>query len=127
MASKRNKKKLRTNKKKNNSSKGRSRFMNEGVMTKMLSYLSVEELLRLERVSQQFKYCVNEVLKRQKGLSIGKSFNNILCVNRNHSTFGGNVTNAFVTKEVNSMFGEFCILLNPNNKLINTQILTFLW
>jgi hypothetical protein len=25
------------------------------------------------------------------------------------------------------MFGEFCILLNPNNKLINTQILTFLW
>jgi hypothetical protein len=102
MASKGKKKKLRTNKKKNNCSKGRSRLMNEDVMTKMLSYLSVEELLRLERVSQQFKYCVNEVLKRQKGLSIGKRFNDILCVNKNHSTFGGNVTNAFVTKEVNS-------------------------
>ncbi len=49
-----------------------SRLMNEEVMTRILSNLSVEELLKLERVSQQFKYCANEVLKRQKGLSIGK-------------------------------------------------------
>ncbi len=76
--------------------------MNKGIMTKMMSYLNVEELLRLERVSQQFKYCVNEVLKRQKGLSIGKIKDRILCFFRNHSIVGGNVTNAFVARKVNS-------------------------
>jgi hypothetical protein len=95
-------KKLRTINKKNNSSKVRSRLMNEDVMTKILSNLSVEELLKLERVSQQFKYCVNEVLKRQKGLSVGKINPEIICCQREHSIIGGNVSNAFVTKKVNS-------------------------
>jgi hypothetical protein len=42
--------------------------MSEDLMTKILSNLSIKELLRLERIWRQFKYCVNEVLKRQKGL-----------------------------------------------------------
>ncbi len=61
-------KKSRTIRKKKSSLKRRYRLMNEDVMKKILSNLSIEELLRLERISQQFKYCVNEVLKRQKGL-----------------------------------------------------------
>ncbi len=76
--------------------------MNEDVMTKILSNLSVEELLKLERVSQQFKYCVNEVLKRQKGLSIGEINPHIRCFQSEHSIIGGNVSNAFVAKKVNS-------------------------
>jgi hypothetical protein len=36
--------------------------MNEDVMARILSNLSVEGLLKLERVTQQSKYCVNEVL-----------------------------------------------------------------
>jgi hypothetical protein len=96
-------KKSRTIKKKNNSSKERSRLMNEDVMTKILLNLSVEELLKLERVSQQFEYCVNEVLKRQKGLSIGKMNPYIRCLQSEHSIMGGDVSNGdLVTKKVNS-------------------------
>ncbi len=85
-------KKSRTIRKKNNSSKGRTRLMNEDVMIEILSNLGVKQLLRIEKVSQQFRYCANEVLKRQKGLSIniGRIRHQSQCLDKNHSIFGGN-------------------------------------
>ncbi len=45
--------------------------MNEDVVEKIFSNLSVKDLLRIEKVWVQFQYCVNQVLKHQKALGIG--------------------------------------------------------
>jgi hypothetical protein len=79
--------------------------MNEDVMQLLFCNLSVEDLLRLERVSQQFKYVVNEVLKRQKSLSIGEFDHLVIGCSDGISKqlmISGNITNALVTKKVNS-------------------------
>ncbi len=45
----------------------RTRLMNEDVLELILEYLSVKEMLRLERTSLQFMHCVNHVLKQKRG------------------------------------------------------------
>jgi hypothetical protein len=44
----------------------------DDILIEILIILNVRQLLRLERVSKRFEYCVNYVLKRQKLLFIGK-------------------------------------------------------
>jgi hypothetical protein len=76
--------------------------MNEDVMIKIMPFLSVKELLRLERTSHQLKYCVNKVLKQQKGLSIGRISPKTRCFDERHSIVSGNVTNALVYRDIDS-------------------------
>jgi hypothetical protein len=92
-------------KSRNNGSTKKIRLMNEDVMRLIFCNLSVEDLLRLERVSQQFKYVVNEVLKRQKCLVIGEFDHLIIECSDGISKqlmISGNITNALVKKKVNS-------------------------
>ncbi len=98
----RKKKNLRTIKKRKFCSNGRTRLMNEDVMIKIMPFLSVKELLRLERTSHQLKYCVNKVLKQQKGLSIGRISPKTRCFDERHSIVSGNVTNALVYRDIDS-------------------------
>lgn len=65
--------------------------MNDDVLKLILSYLPLNEKLKLQRVSQQFNYCVNELLQSQRGLSIGNFLNH--CDYRRHSTINGDFSN----------------------------------
>ncbi len=79
--------------------------MTEDAMQLIFSNLSVKDLLRSETVSQQFKYVVNEVLKRQKCLVIGEFDHLIIECSDGISKqlmISGNITNALVKKKVNS-------------------------
>jgi hypothetical protein len=42
----------------------------DDILIEILFNLNVKQLLQLERVSKQFEYCINFVLKRQKVLYI---------------------------------------------------------
>jgi hypothetical protein len=92
-------------KSRNNRSKKKIRLMTEDAMQLIFSNLSVKDLFRSETVSQQFKYVVNEVLKRQKCLVIGEFDHLIIECSDGISKqlmISGNITNALVTKKVNS-------------------------
>ncbi len=64
----------------------------------ILFNLNVKQLLRLERVSKQFKDCVYYELKRQKLLFIGnvKEFIFCKCFKDYRIIFKGNITQAFI-------------------------------
>jgi hypothetical protein len=91
---------------------GRNEVMNDDVLSNILMKLNVKQLLQLERVSKQFSYCVNQVLKQQNGLRIGTKLDIHLCDYRKHSIKGGNITNAIILKD-----NEFYDLIQSKNTL----------
>jgi hypothetical protein len=51
----------------------------DDILIEILFNLNVKQLLQLERVSKQFEYCINFVLKRQKVLYIWTFWEFIIC------------------------------------------------
>jgi hypothetical protein len=75
----------------------------DDILVQILINLNVRQLLRLERVSKQFEYCVNYVLKRQQLLFIGNVKKCIFCecFKSKKKITKGNITKAFNEQERN--------------------------
>ncbi len=68
----------------------------DDTLKKILLHLNVKQLIRLERVSKQFEYCANCVLKQQKGLFIGYLSQLLLRDELIEHFIRGNITQAFL-------------------------------
>jgi hypothetical protein len=91
-------KKIIINKKTNESLVMRRRVMNNDILYEIFDNFSVNQLLRIERVSKQFGECVKEVLKTRKGLRIGPKIENYLCEDLNHSIISGNISQSIIRR-----------------------------
>jgi hypothetical protein len=64
--------------------------MNDDVLKLILTYLPLSDKLKLQIVCSQFEYCVNDLLKSQRGLTIGNFLNH--CNDARHSTINGDLS-----------------------------------
>jgi len=68
----------------------RTQILNNDILIEILSYLPIKSLLLLERVSKQFKFCVQFVLRNITGIR-GKQLISNQCTDSQHSTRLGNI------------------------------------
>ncbi len=67
--------------------------MNDDVLKLILTFLPLRDKLKLQRVCSQFEYCVNDLLKSQRGLTIGNFLSH--CNDARHSTINGDLSKLF--------------------------------
>ena len=64
----------------------KSRIMNEDVVEEILTYIEFRQLFQMQRISKQFCFCVERLLRRKVFLSFGEMKESILCEDFKHNS-----------------------------------------
>lgn len=80
--------------------KKRTHILNDDILTRILSELSIRQLFCVQRVCRQFRDCSVEALKLKTSLRIGDEFKDLVCDHSDHSISGANVSKAVAVKNL---------------------------
>ena len=64
----------------------KSRIMNEDVVEEILTYIEFRQLFQMQRISKQFCFCVERLLRRKMCLNFGQIYESFLCEDFRHKS-----------------------------------------